>query len=152
MEITEAQVGQWVEEILDDQTIFLVETLIKGDKGGKKKIIIYLDGDKGLTIDQCSAVSRKLGSKLEEDPQLSAFTLEVSSYGVGKPLKLKRQYHNNLGRKVKLELANGKSEEGTLKEVQENSLTIVKKKKKETKELTFDFDEINNTQVLVSFK
>ena len=91
MEITESQIAAWVEEIIDNPEIFLVESIIKGDKGGKRKIIVYLDSDKGLTIDACSSISRQLGSKLEEDSKLGSFTLEVSSYGVGRPLKLKHK-------------------------------------------------------------
>lgn len=153
MELTEKQVGDWVESLMDDSSLFVVDIEIKGDKGGKKKIAVYLDGDKGISIEQCSRISRKLSSLIEEEePSFSRYTLEVSSYGVGRPLKLLRQYKNNVGRKVRLELQGGKQVEGTLKEVSEKGLVVERKKKKEIMTLSHDFDEIVNTQVLVSFK
>ncbi len=153
MELTEKQIRNWVEELIEDDSLFVVEIEIKGEKGGKKKIAVFLDGDEGISIDSCSKISRKLGAKMEEeDPSLLDNSLEVSSFGVGKPLKLHRQYLNNVGRKVKIDLGEGKSQEGILKEVNEKDILLEKKKKKDVQNLSFELDKINSIQVLVSFK
>ncbi|MEQ8360989.1 MAG: ribosome maturation factor RimP [Cytophagales bacterium] len=153
MQLSEDQIRKWVEELIADPSLFVVEIEIKGDKGGKKKIAIYLDGDKGISIDACSKISKKLGAKMEEeDSAMLQYNLEVSSFGVGKPLKMLRQYKNNIGRKVRIDLGEGKSQEGILKEVSDNALVLEKKKKKEVQRLNFELDKINSIQVLVSFK
>lgn len=153
MEVSEKQIRNWVEELIEDPSLFIVEIELKGDKGGKKKIAIYLDGDEGISIEACSKLSRKLGAKMEEEnPSLLQCNLEVSSFGVGRPLKLHRQYLNNIGRKVRIDLGGGKSQEGILKEVNEKEILLEKKKKKEVQELNFELNKIDSIQVLVSFK
>lgn len=149
----EEQIQQKVEEELQDDSLFVVDVLLKGSQGGKKKLIVSLDGDQGISIEKCSKVSRALGAWIEEEDLIDgAYVLEVSSYGVGRPLKLQRQYTNNIGRDVKVDLEEGKSHEGELKEVNEKGIVIEVKKKKETEKMEFDFDTINKTQVLISFK
>ncbi len=153
MQLSEDQIRKWVEELIEDPSLFVVEIEIKGDRAGKKKIAIYLDGDDGISIDACGKISKKLGAKMEEvDPALLQYHLEVSSFGVGRPLKMHRQYKNNIGRKVRIDLGEGKSQEGILKEVSDNALVLEKKKKKEVQRLNFELDKINSIQVLVSFK
>jgi ribosome maturation factor RimP len=151
--VSEKQILKYLEEVIEDPSLFVVELELKGDVGAKKKVGIYLDGDDGVSIEKCSKISRKLAARLEEDEIMSgAYTLEVSSYGVGKPLKLYRQYVNNKGRLLKVDLENGKSEEGQLHEVDENKIVLSKKKKKKENELvTIDFKEIVKSQVLISF-
>jgi ribosome maturation factor RimP len=71
------------------------------------------------------------------------------------PLKLKRQYFKNTGRKVRVKTAGG-IQEGLLKSVTDEFITLEqesgKGKKKEVKELTIPFSDIEKTFVLVSFK
>lgn len=51
--------------------------------GGKKKVLIFIDGPDGVTIDACAQVSRQVGLVLEmEDIIPGAYTLEVSSPGL----------------------------------------------------------------------
>ncbi len=152
MNISEEQIKEWLDSEIEDNSIFVVEIEIKGEKGGKKKIIIYLDGDEGLSIEQCTKISRKLGKRIEESEFVDEnLILEVSSFGVGRPLKLFRQYLNNVGRKLKVDLEDGKSLEGILKEAQEDRIVLEKKKKKEIQSIEIEMKDIKSTQVLVSF-
>lgn len=152
MQNIEQQIWELAEKHIDDPAVFVVETAIKGEKGGQKKVIVYLDGDSGVSIDQCSKISRGMSNTLEETPVIEGkFILEVSSYGVGRPLKVFRQYRNNVGRKVKLELSDGKSMEGKLVKAEEDKLVLEKKKKKDIQLLTIEMKDIVKTQVLVSF-
>jgi ribosome maturation factor RimP len=83
------------------------------------------------------------------------FSLEVSSPGIDKPLKLLRQYNKNKGRKVEVVLDDGSKIEGTLTGVSEENITLEEKTGKgnkiTTKTITISFNQIKHTTVLVTF-
>ena len=99
---------------------------------------VFIDNDSGLVVDQCRRVSRYLESYLDEEQWLGEqYTLEVSSPGIDRPLRLKRQYHKNIGRTLLVETKEGLKRQGVLVEVvadgfflEELIVTKVKKKKK----------------------
>jgi len=68
------------------------------------KIIVTLDGDNGVTLQDCIDVSRAIENNLDREEQ--DFSLEVASGGVSAPLKLVRQYKKNVGRTLQVKTAN----------------------------------------------
>jgi ribosome maturation factor RimP len=151
----EKRVAALVEEkIADRPELFLVEVRMLPNN----KLIIHVDGDEGISIQDCVAISRHVGFHLEEENTIEqAYNLEVSSPGVGEPLKLIRQYNKNIGRTVSIKLKEGLKKEGKLLEVTENNLLIeesVKEKGKKAVTIQTDvpFNDILETTVLVSFK
>ena len=69
----------------------------------RKVVQLYIDTDTGITVGQCSELSRQLSAALElQDVVLSSYILEVSSPGLKKPLKLLRQYRKNVGRQFRV--------------------------------------------------
>ena len=151
----EKRVIELVEEKISDRPeLFLVEVKMLPNH----KLIIHVDGDEGISIQDCAAISRHVGFHLEEENTIEkAYNLEVSSPGVGEPLKLKRQYQKNIGRDLSVKLAGGEIKEGKLLAVDEKSITIEAKVKEKGKkaqlvETSVDFDNIIETKVLISFK
>ena len=67
------------------------------------KIIVTIDGDKGVTLQDCIDISRVIEHNLDREEQ--DFSLEVASAGVSSPLKHKRQYKKNIGRTLIVKLA-----------------------------------------------
>lgn len=150
------QIKGYIESLLaEEKEIFLVDMIQKG-VGNTAKLIVLLDGDNGVTIDQCASISRQTSHFIDEESELSEpLTLEVSSAGLDHPLKLTRQYFKNIGKNVRVTLNDGKVIEGTLAEVSEEMIKVdvlVNPKKKTTEQETINFEEINKTIVLVSFK
>ena len=99
-------VERMVEGLLaDDPQYFLVEVKIRPTNNVK----VFLDGDKGISIEKCIFYNRQLYKMLESSGLFPAddFSLEVSSPGLDEPLKLLRQYHKNTGRKVEVLLKDG---------------------------------------------
>lgn len=140
----------------DKPDLFLVDVVVSGSSK-KNKILVLIDGDQGVSIDQCAALSRKIGFELEEKEIMEgAYRLEVSSPGVEFPLKFQRQYPQHLGRKVKITLQDGSEKVGKLLETGEDSLKLDEERKEGKKtsrqEVQIKFDEIKNMIVLVSFK
>lgn len=67
---------------------------------------VFIDTDEGITLGQCKKVSRFLEGHLDENKWLTeTYGIEVSSPGVGKPLKLERQYRKNIGRLLEVTLS-----------------------------------------------
>jgi len=101
----EQKVSELVEQkIADRPDLFLVG--VKMHPNGK--LIILMDGDSGIGIADCAAISRHVGFHLEEENVIEqAYNLEVSSPGIDTPLVLKRQYEKNIGRNVSVKQLDG---------------------------------------------
>ena len=143
--------------------IFVVDIELHRSKTSILRILI--DTDEGINIDECKAVSRNISRWLEEEPEVLNFRyhLEVGSPGVGRPLKILRQYHQNVGRSLKVKLLEDYKEvKGELIEVRESSIVLnpdtpKKKSKGSASEgdqgpMEIQFEEIKEAKVLVSFK
>ena len=137
--------------LFDD--IFLVEIKIKPINNIK----IFLDADSGLGIEKCIKINRALYKIIEEMDLYPGgdFSLEVSSPGLGEPLKQQRQYKKNIGRDVEIALNDESVKAGTLKDVSEENITIEytegKNKKAVTHEVVIPFTDIRQTKVQVKF-
>ena len=67
------------------------------------KIIVTLDGDNGVTLQDCIDINRAIENNLDREEV--DFSLEVASGGVSAPLKLVRQYKKNIGRTLQVKTA-----------------------------------------------
>jgi len=153
----EKRVIELVEEKIAGQPdLFLVD--VKMHHNGK--LIIHVDGDQGITIQDCAAISRHVGYHLEEENSIeNAYNLEVSSPGVDTPLRLPRQYRKNIGRTVSVKLTDGSKYEGKLLVIDSSANSIIveelikeKGKKAVPTSRTLLLDQIVETKVLISFK
>lgn len=110
----------------------MVDVVLRGERASKV-IEVYVDSDNGISLDECSEISRALSEKLDETDLIQGrYRLDVSSPGLDRPLKLIRQYRKNLGRMCKVMVSEeGKNvvREGTLDAVTEKTITINKNKK-----------------------
>ena len=136
---------------------FLIESKLHANN----KLEVFIDSDTNMTFERCRKMSRYLESHIEENNWLGEkYTLEVSSPGVGRPLKFLRQYHKNVGRKVEISLKEGDSKTGTLLKVDKDNLYIEekirvkegKKKKTQIVETEIPFEDVSKTVVKIAFK
>ena len=151
----EKRVAELVEEkIADRPDLFLVD--VKMHSNGK--LIILVDGDKGIGISDCVAISRHVGFHLEEEGTIeTAYNLEVSSPGIDTPITLMRQYAKNVGRELSIKMADGAKREGKLSAITEDAIVIEEKVKEKGKkaveiESVIPINQITETKVLISFK
>ncbi|MEQ9592489.1 MAG: ribosome maturation factor RimP [Cyclobacteriaceae bacterium] len=141
---------------LTNSSQFLVDVVITGNQA-QRKILVVLDGDNGVTIEDCAKVSRAISSELDElDLIEGKFTLEVSTPGVDQPLKLKRQFKKNEGRGFKIVLKDKSILKGTLVAADESKVELESEekvnKKKEVLRRSIPFDQIDKAFVQISFK
>ena len=153
----EKRVSELVEEKITEigrPDLFLVS--VKMLPNGK--LIILVDGDKGIGIAECAQISRYVGFRLEEENAIEdAYNLEVSSPGLDAPLALPRQYVKNIGRSLAIKMADGSKREGKLSGLTEDAIVIEesnkqKGKKAEQVESVIPLAEITETKVVISFK
>lgn len=149
---TLGKIEGWITSILDSREgHFLVSLAIKQ----KDNIKVFIDSDTGVSIETCVKVNRELYKLIEEDCIFppGAFSLEVSSPGIGEPLILHRQFVKNIGRNASVELLDGVSKEGKLVTVTHESISIEtvegKGKKATVSTLVFPFAIIKKTTILV---
>ncbi len=89
----------------------------------------YIDKPGGICIDDCEAVSRRLSDILDEKDYIDdAYILEVSSPGLGRPLKKEKDYRRSKGEEVEIRtyrmIGRQKEFTGILKEYDEKTVTI----------------------------
>jgi ribosome maturation factor RimP len=80
------------EGLKEKPSVFLIDLTITD----AFKIIVTLDGDNGVSLQDCIDISRAIEHNLDREEQ--DFSLEVASFSVGSPLKQTRQYKKNIGR------------------------------------------------------
>ncbi len=114
--------------------------LVKLNVGTDNNISIYIDGDSGVTIEDCVRLSRHLEQQLDRDQE--DFGLNVSSPGVDEPFAHLRQYKKNIGRAVEIVMHDGSVRRGVLESADEAKIElaeeIIKKNKKSKKMITGD--------------
>ena len=89
----------------------------------------YIDKPGGICIDDCEAVSRRLSDILDEKDYIEdAYILEVSSPGLGRPLRKEKDFRRSLGEEVEVRtyrmIEKQKEFTGILKEYDEKTVTI----------------------------
>lgn len=150
----EVQIRRWLEEIFTTEGFedcMLIDLVFSGEK----KVEVFLDADSGLTFKKCQRISRLLEAHIDEANLLGEkYVLEVSSPGAKRPMKFLRQFPKHIGRELKVKLKDGTVMIGKLSNVENSNiiLEIIKKekKKKEIKQVTVAFEEIESA--IVTFK
>ena len=150
-----AEIKEIMDTILQGTDLFLVDLSVDADNS----IEVEIDAPKGVNVDTCREVSRKLEEQLDRETE--DFALTVCSAGIGYPFKVPQQYEKNIGNTVEVKLANGQKLEGTLKAHTENGITVEveekvaaegKRKKTTVKtEKDIQFSEIKEVKDIVTF-
>ena len=67
---------------------------------------VYIDNDEGISLDDCARVSDQLSGILDvEDPIQGAYSLEVSSPGLDRPLFFARHFEQFRGARIRVKMA-----------------------------------------------
>lgn len=149
------RIRELAEQLKKDDSQFIVEVLVSL-KRIPHKVLVILDGDNGVTIEDCADLNRALSDALDKENLLEGrYVLEVSTPGLDHPLKFMRQYRKNKGRTLKVKTHEA-TLEGTLSEITEHGITLQQQsgsgKKRTVKDVVIPFSSIEKAFVLVSFK
>lgn len=98
-------------------------------EGSNYYLRAYIDKPQGITVDDCEVVSRAFSQKLDEEDFIEeAYIMEVSSPGLGRPLKKEKDYKRSMGKELEIRTYRAVNREkefyGILTAYDENSVTI----------------------------
>lgn len=107
---------------------------------------IYIDSEKGISLDDCEKVSNEITDILDEEDYIKEqYFLEVSSTGIEKVLKKDKHLQDNIGVEVQVKLFKPinktKQYQGNLKDFNENEIIL------ETNEECISLERKNISQI-----
>ena len=112
-------VAELLQVALDENpSLFLIDLKI----GPDNNIVVLLDGDEGVTLESCIAVSRQIEHNIDREEH--DFSLEVSSVGVGSALVIPRQYIKNVGRTLEVINLDDQIFKGNLTQADQEGITL----------------------------
>ncbi|MCO6495161.1 MAG: hypothetical protein J5I91_05710 [Bacteroidetes bacterium] len=147
--------------LLDYPDLFVVGNEHQVNKG---LYVFILDGDEGLSIAQCGEISRKLMTRIEQNPEAEAerenFSFSITSPGAESPLLLPRQYKKHLNREFLITLEDNTKLSAKLKGITKDDIEVVTLIKsnvkgrtdKEGEEKSIPFNQIKESKIILSFK
>jgi ribosome maturation factor RimP len=147
----EALVAAALEEYTD---LFLIDLTV----GTDNKIMLTIDGDNGVTLQDCINMSRAVEHNLDREEE--DFALEVASAGASSPLTLPRQYKKNIGRTLLVKTAEGETEAPLVDATDEVAILewtarepkkIGKGKETVTKRAQIPYGDIKQAVVVIKF-
>ena len=142
-ETYETRTEELITPILDRMNFELVDVeYVK--EGGTWYLRAYIDKEGGITVNDCEAVAREMNEILDrEDFVEDSYVFEVSSPGLGRPLKKEKDYIRSMGKDVEIRTYRAINREkefyGILSAYDENTVTI---KTEDGTEMTFEKSDI----------
>ena len=142
-ETYETRTEELITPILDRMKFELVDVeYVK--EGGTWYLRAYIDKEGGITVNDCEAVAREMNEILDrEDFVEDSYVFEVSSPGLGRPLKKEKDYIRSMGKEVEIRTYRAinrvKEFYGILSAYDENTVTI---KTEDGTEMTFEKSDI----------
>ena len=118
---------------------------------GKRRVLrVAIDKDGGVTMDDIADATREVSRVLDETDVMGqqAYTLEVSSPGVDRPLTLPRHWRRNTGRLVKVALAAGEPMTGRITETDDDGAVL----DVEGTEHRVAYAEVKKARIQIEFK
>ncbi|MEP7170575.1 MAG: ribosome assembly cofactor RimP [Bacteroidota bacterium] len=143
-------ITQLIENKISGTDQFLVDVKLSSGR-----LAIFIDKPAGITIGECSDLSRFLFNELEPTGFLESHEIEVSSPGMDQPFKNYKQYLRRIGREIKVTTAEGKQHKGKLLSANENSFQLLeivhikenKKKVKQEINHELNYNQIKETKL-----
>ncbi|MCD8148056.1 MAG: ribosome maturation factor RimP [Clostridiales bacterium] len=99
-------------------------------EGGTWYLRAYIDKEGGITVNDCEAVSRRMSDLLDEEDFIDdSYVFEVSSPGLGRPLKKEKDYIRSMGKEIEIRtyraIERKKEFRGVLSAYTEDTVTII---------------------------
>ena len=142
-EMYEQRTEQLLLPVLEELRFELVDVeYVK--EGGTWYLRAYIDKEGGISVDDCEVVSRKVSDLLDEQDFIDeSYIFEVSSPGLGRPLKKEKDYARSMGKELEIRTYRAIQKEkefyGILKAYDADTVTI---ETEDETELTFAKSDI----------
>ena len=131
---------------------FFLEQVLISNPGNHRILTCVVDGTKPLNLDEVTVVSRLISELLDETTLIDdAFTLEVTSPGVDRPLTERRHWEKNVTRIISMVMNDGTALTGRLTELRTDDATFVENIKGRMKTHIIVLADIKRANVEVEF-
>jgi len=120
-------------------------------KAGKRSVLrVAVDKDGGVDMDDIAEATKAVSAVLDESDLMGsgAFTLEVSSPGVDRPLTLPRHWRRNATRLVKVDLADGDSVTGRILSAEDETAVL----DVDGEQRTLAYGDVAKAKIQIEFK
>jgi len=154
--IDHTRIENIVNEALKDSEVFLVDILVSRTN----VIQVFIDHQAGVSLDNCIAVHRVIEDQVDREQE--DYELQVSSPGLGQPIRVFRQYLKAIGEKMEIILEDGDILKGALLEARpaetgkEAELVVrqtgTKRKPAPEEPLVIQMSRIKTAKVEIDFK
>lgn len=124
----EAKAEQFLTKLLAEYQFELVDVeYVK--EAGNWYLRAYIDKEGGITVDDCEVVSRRFSDWLDQEDFIEdSYIMEISSPGLGRPLKKDKDFERSLGEEVEIRLYKPRNKQkeftGILKAYDKDTVTI----------------------------
>ncbi|MEM6375407.1 MAG: ribosome maturation factor RimP [Pseudomonadota bacterium] len=140
--------------VINDMGFDLVRVRLKGGKNALLQIMAERP-DGGIEVDECADISTAVSAVLDvEDPITDAYTLEVSSPGIDRPLTRLKDFEEFEGYEAKLEtaemIAGRKRFKGVLAGVEDGEVLINVEDGAETVTIGLNFDWLSEAKLTLN--
>ena len=136
-----------------EQAGFFLEDVHVVTPGKHRIITCIVDGQTPLNLDQVTSVSRDISELLDGADFMddTAFTLEVTSPGVDRPLTLPRHWQKNLNRLVKVVKLDGSVVNGRITTIEDANVVLLEDIKGKTKEHALSLNDVKRATIEIEF-
>ena len=154
--LKDSLVKSLIEKGLEERPdLFLINFTISTDN----KIYVVIDGDLGVSVEDCIFISRAVEHNLDREEE--DFALEVTSAGATSPLVNNRQYKKNIGRILEVKSKTNDKIEANLVAVDDAHITLEWKAKEAkpvgkgkivvNKQAKIAYDDVLEAKVVIKF-
>lgn len=131
---------------------FFLEDVFTSNPGNHRIVTCMVDGIKPLSLDEVTVISKEISAVLDESPLLTeAFTLEVTSPGIERPLTLPRHWTKNVTRIIRVTLKDETEVVGRLTEFDDTRAILIENIKGRMKTHEVLFEDIKKAHVEIEF-
>ncbi|MCK5537545.1 MAG: ribosome assembly cofactor RimP [Bacteroidales bacterium] len=153
--ISKQKLENQIEQILEGSNKFLVDLKLSSSN----IIRVFIDGDSGVSVDDCIKLSRRIEEEYDRDSE--DFELQVSSAGLDTPLRHIRQFIKNIGRDIKIQTQKDDQFTAKLLSAKDNTIELehkfmqkapnAKKKSEVIENISLKIDDIKSAKIVISF-
>lgn len=154
--ITENKIRSLIDSRIEGTDYYILDLQIKPGN----EIIVELESTGPVSISDCVDISRAIEHNLDREDE--DFSLRVTSPGIDKPLRDRRQFVKNVGRHLKVKLEDGRETEGELTSADQDGIRLLTQRKERLEgkkkrilieeELALAYPEIKQAKIKINFK
>ncbi len=97
-----SKVKELIDGLLSERGVELIDIVYRRESGGMA-LRLLVDKEGGIALDECAGLNHRVSELLDQgDIMIDGYTLEVSSPGLDRPLKTRRDFERVMGKRIRV--------------------------------------------------